>query len=581
MNAEIKTCQNCKASFTIEPEDFDFYAKMKVPPPTFCPECRAIRRMMFWNQSNLYRAKDTRTGKEIFSTYPEQSKIKIYDHDHWWSDAWDPMEYGRPVDFSRPFLEQLQELNLAVPVPNKSVRGMINSEYCNQASYQKDCYLCFNGGNSENCLYCIGFQRLKDTMDVCAAFNLELCYEIYQGENCSQCFFSSDVINCRDVWFSRDCIDCSDCFGCVNLRHKKYCIFNVQYDKENYQKKLKEFDKGSYRALANIKETFAKLYYTAPHKYIHGIQNANVSGDYVYHSKNAHDVFEADGLENVRYSENFAPTVKDSYDYTNWGENSELVYESVSCGDNCRNIKFCFDCWPAVEDTEYSLGCHSSSDLFGCVGLSKKKYCILNVAYSKEEYFALREKIIKQMKEMPYVDAGGRIYSYGEFLPSQFSPLAYNETIAIDYYPKTKTEAEAAGYVWRDPDPREYKTTMNASDIPDHIKDVQDGITKEIIQCSHCGKAYRILDQELLFYRRFAIPAPRHCHQCRYLRRLVIRNPRKLYDRRCQCHGKTQASPDHESHPTGTQCPNKFRTSYAPDRKEIIYCESCYNAEVA
>ncbi|MBI4119570.1 MAG: hypothetical protein HY456_01835 [Parcubacteria group bacterium] len=28
-------------------------------------------------------------------------------------------------------------------------------------------------------------------------------------------------------------------------------------------------------------------------------------------------------------------------------------------------------------------------------------------------------------------------------------------------------------------------------------------------------------------------------------------------------------------------CPNEFETSYAPERSEIVYCEQCYNAEVA
>ncbi|KKT07962.1 MAG: hypothetical protein UV85_C0003G0087 [Candidatus Nomurabacteria bacterium GW2011_GWB1_43_19] len=33
MKQEIKTCQNCKKDFMIEPEDFNFYEKIKVPPP--------------------------------------------------------------------------------------------------------------------------------------------------------------------------------------------------------------------------------------------------------------------------------------------------------------------------------------------------------------------------------------------------------------------------------------------------------------------------------------------------------------------------------------------------------------------
>ena len=46
---EKRTCQNCKKDFTIKSEDFSFYEKIKVPAPTWCPECRMIRRINFRN----------------------------------------------------------------------------------------------------------------------------------------------------------------------------------------------------------------------------------------------------------------------------------------------------------------------------------------------------------------------------------------------------------------------------------------------------------------------------------------------------------------------------------------------------
>src|SRR6266481_8142600 len=155
MESEKKLCQNCRSSFVVESADFTFYEKIKVPPPTWCPECRSIRRMLPWNQSNLFRKKEARTGNVLFSTYPEQAPLQIYERDYWWSDAWDPTIYGKDVDFSRPFFEQLKELSFEVPWPNKAVRGMVNSDYSNQNSYLKNCYLCFNGGNSEDCLYSV------------------------------------------------------------------------------------------------------------------------------------------------------------------------------------------------------------------------------------------------------------------------------------------------------------------------------------------------------------------------------------------------------------------------------------------
>ena len=103
MSTETRICQNCKRSFVIEPEDFLFYEKIKVPPPTRCPECRMIRRMLFRNEMNLYKRKSDFSGKVIFSGIAPGKNVKVYDHDEWFSDKWDPMDYGRRYDFSRPF----------------------------------------------------------------------------------------------------------------------------------------------------------------------------------------------------------------------------------------------------------------------------------------------------------------------------------------------------------------------------------------------------------------------------------------------------------------------------------------------
>jgi len=565
MDPQTKNCQNCKNEFTIEPEDFDFYKKIKVPSPTFCPECRIIRRAIFLNRSNLYKKTEEINRKKVFSNYPEEADVKIYDHDYWWSDKWNPMDYGVEVDFKKPFLKQLKELNSAVPWPSRSVRGMVNSDYCNQASYLKNCYLCFNTNNEENCQYCVSSNYAKDSLDCYSTPKAELCYEVADSANSFQCFNCSHIENCRNLRFCEECTNCNDCFGCFNLRSKSYYIWNQPYFKEEYFEELKKINTGSYVEVEKIKEKFNKLKLKLPRKYIHGVHNKNVSGDYVYNSKNTFNSYEVSGCENVRYSQDFAPNVSDSYDYTNWGQNSELVYEACGCGDNCQNIKFCFDCWPAMQDSEYCLGCHSCSNLFGCVGLRSKQYCILNKQYTKERYEELVSKIKKHMEEMPYIDSRGMKYVYGEFFPHEFSFLAYNETLVIDYFSKTKTQAEKEKYFWRDKKPAEYKITVKAGDLPDDIKNVKEDILKEVIQCGSCKNAFKLTSAEFGFYQRFLIPLPRLCFNCRHTERRKKINPLKLWHRKCMKPG----------------CVNEFETSYAPGRPEIIYCEQCYNAEVA
>ncbi len=572
MNSETKICQNCKQDFIIEPDDFAFYEKIKVPAPTFCPDCRTIRRMIFFNRGNLFKKIEALEGKKIFSNYPEEANIKIYDHDYWWSDDWNPMDYGLEVDYKQPFLEQLKELNFLVPWPGRAIRGLINSDYCNQASYLKNCYLCFDLNNAENCLYCVSSNNAKDSLDCYASPKPELCYEVCHSGNSFQCFYCSDLENCRNLKFCEECINCSDCFGCFNLRNKKYHIWNRPYSKDEYFEELKKINTGSSKEIIKIKEKFNELKIKLPRKYIHGTHNKNISGDYIYNSKDSFNCFETEGCENVRCSQNLISSVKDCCDYTDWGENSELVYESCCSGDNCQNMKFCFDCWPAMQDSEYCLCCHSCSNCFGCVGLRSKSYCILNKQYTKEEYEALVPKIIQHMKDNPYVDSRGIKYTYGEFFPAEFSPFAYNETMAIEYFPKLKEQAIKEGYLWRDKSSGEYKITIEASDLPDDIKDVTDDILKEVIRCDFCKNAYRITVAELNFYRRFSTPLPRLCFSCRHMERRKKSNPLKLWKRQCMCDKQ-------HSHHNG-RCPNEFETSYAPDRPEIVYCEKCYQQEV-
>ncbi|KKP33302.1 MAG: hypothetical protein A2312_04815 [Candidatus Staskawiczbacteria bacterium RIFOXYB2_FULL_32_9] len=195
--------------------------------------------------------------------------------------------------------------------------------------------------------------------------------------------------------------------------------------------------------------------------------------------------------------------------------------------------------------------------------MHNKAYCILNKLYSKEEYEALVPKIIEQMKK-----AG----EYGEFFPPELSPFAYNETLAQDYFPKTKEQVLAMGMRWRDSAEKKYNITMKNNQIPNDIRATSDSILDEIIECAHggncsdhCATAFRIIPQELQFLRKMDIPLPRLCPLCRQGERVRLRNPMHLWHRKCMKLG----------------CNNEFETSYAPDRPEIVYCEQCYNNEVA
>lgn len=581
MNSETKQCQNCKHGFVIEPDDFMFYGKMKVPPPTFCPECRLQRRMAFRNELVLHRKESAATGKEIISIFRPDSPIKVYEQEAFYSDDWDPMVYGTDYDFSKPFFTQFKELMLKTPTIALFDSKSTNSSYCNVTVEHKNCYLSSAGWTNEDCMYLNRGAGNKNSLDLYICGRNEFCYDNVYCEDSYRLLYSHTCKDCNNSYFLYDCRGCSDCFGCTGLRNKKYFIFNKQYTKEEYQKEVKKLDLGDWKVVHSIKNQVEELKLKSIHRYAQIFKATNSTGDHIHNVKNAHSCFDfLDGAENVKYSNWSYGEFKDSYDTgPGTGGNSELLYEAISTGVQNARCMFNFVVWYS-HDVQYSLFCQNSNNLFGCVSLRNKSYCIFNKQYTKEEYEALLPKIIKQMTEMPYIDKKGRVYKYGEFFPIEISPYPYNDTIGQDYMPLTKNEAEAQGYSWKIDQARNYEITINTAELPDKISDVPADITKETIGCMHkgvcqdgCATAFRILPDELKFYKNLNIPLPRLCFTCRHKERLKQRNPLKLWHRQCMCN-------KNHTHHAG-KCSNEFETSYAPDRKEIVYCEQCYQAEVA
>ena len=165
MNTETKTCQNCKNEFVIEPEDFAFYEKIKVPPPTFCPECRLQRRLMFRNERNLYKRKCDMCGKSIVTMYSPDKKLTVYCVPCWWSDTWDASQYAMEYDAAKSFFDQFRELQTKVPVLAliSDYTVNVNSDYVSHAGNVKDCYFVFSTGHGERSAYLDMTDGIKET----------------------------------------------------------------------------------------------------------------------------------------------------------------------------------------------------------------------------------------------------------------------------------------------------------------------------------------------------------------------------------------------------------------------------------
>src|SRR3989344_3252905 len=290
-----RQCRQCQVSFSVTDEDRAFLQKLSpkigsstfaLPVPTLCPDCRQQRRAVQTNEITLYRRTCDLTGKSILSDIHPDAPYKVYDQEVWYSDKWDPMEYGRDFDFSRPFFEQYHELTLAVPHFNlfTGYQYDINCDYTNYAGKNKDCYLIFDADENQDCFYSYSLNSSRDTMDCYRGRQMELCYECIDSSQCYNCKFLQDCSNCRDSQFLKNCIGCKNCLMCSNLKNKEYHIENKPVSKEEFENALQLLS--TRQAFDGAREHFSAFVLQFPQKALHGIQNADSFGDYLTECKN-------------------------------------------------------------------------------------------------------------------------------------------------------------------------------------------------------------------------------------------------------------------------------------------------------
>ena len=553
----MTTCTQCKNEFEILQDEKDFLQKISFqygdskftfPLPSICPDCRSQNRTAHRNEAYLYHSKSALSGKQLITLYSPKASwgkpYKIYTQEEWQGDSWDPLKYGRDFDFNRPFFEQFFELVKDVPrLPLMQVSNE-NSPFTTGTGYCKNCHMINSSEYCEDCYYGKLFQNCKSSIDCSYLYDSEYCYEcfsVYKSYNCIYLYYSS---NCSDCWFSENLNGCRNCILCTNLSHKEYYFMNQPLEKEEYEQRLKDL-KGSYRNFEKAKEILNQLRKERICKYANIVNSENCTGDFIENSKNCKDCYDTNGSQDCRHVM-VGVEIKDVYDCSNMYVKPELNYQVLGTIET-YNVAFTLYAFHS-QNILYSEQIFHSKDLFGCAGLKRKQYCIFNKQYTKEEYEKLVPKIIEHMKKTG---------EWGQYFPVKYAPHGYNETLASEYYPLTKEEVLKRGWNWHDED-GESAYEGPEIEIPDSIKDVPESITKNILKCAKSGKFYKIIPQELKFCRTIGVPIPRNCPDQRHSDRMELRNPRKLYDRKCN------------------KCELSVKSTYSPDRPEVIYCEKCY-----
>jgi len=582
LNKEVsheRKCGVCGGKWRIEEQDLDILRKIIVPVPDECPECNLRHRMVFRNEANMYSGRKCEaTGQSIISVYSPDKKYKVYDKKYWYSDDWNPLDYGQEYDSKRSFFDQLSELMWKVPYPNLLSTNSENSDYASHAVNCSNCYCVAMSLNNEDCYYGRVVWHSKNCVD---CRNVDRCIDCYwnvKGINNNYCIYLINSKDCFDCHFSINLTNCQYCILSSNLKNKSYYIYNQPVSREEFVRYKQRWD---------FREHIAELEKIRVKNIVRfaDVTNCeNCVGNEIIDSKDCYHCFGVDGANNCRYCIDTARTITDSYYVTGGGVNGSLQYNSSGVGVDSGRAICCNVVYPNSNENYYSYICFSTKNTFGCVSLRQKQYCVLNKQYSKNDYFALIEKIKLDML------ARGE---YGNYFPVPMSHFGYNETVAQEIYPMTREQALAQGYKWSDYDASSgysgpwYKPADDINVYTNEAKARE--LLGGVLRCEVTGRPYKIVAPELAFYLKMGIPVPRKSPDQRMTESRAWRNPYYLWHRQCMCTGKfpisTHSGTSNSQFSNGRcehegRCKNMFETTYAPERTEKVYCEECYQKSI-
>lgn len=560
----LQTCTITGEQFNIPEDEIAFIKdvspvfngkKYDLPLPTQCPDERHRQRGIYRCALLLHKRRSDLSGKPVLSVYDEDTPFPIYSVDEWWEDTWDGLDNGQDFDASKPFFEQFEELYAKVP------------RMANLNEQAENCEYSYSCGRAKNVYYSLIIHRSEDVYysERCTSYNQVLvdCYMCFKSRHlydcaiCKNCESSTHLESCSDCGDCHYCIDCqgcTDCILCSNLRNKTHYVRNKQVSPEEYKKIRAELLNGKHQTTEQCKKELDGLKKNAIYKALNNMSTENCTGDGLLNSAHCIECYNSVNLENCRYCIDLTPSDKcvTSMDFTSGGI-GELIYNCVGLGGGNYHMLMCVTC-RLCSDLIYCTDCFQTKNCFGCVGLKNKQFCIFNKQYSEEEYNDVVEKIIEHMQSTG---------EWGHFFPATLSPLAYNATLAGNYFPLTKEEVQARGLKWHeDSDDVEATKVIDAAQLPDDLSQIPDDVTNWAIKCEQTSRPFRITQQELDFYRQMTIAIPHEHPDVRMSRRQKTLNPPKLWKRNCP------------------ECGKEMQTTYTPDREERILCEECYLKEV-
>jgi len=208
--SQVKICVDCKNEFEIDSGDLNLYEKVGLKIPEQCFFCRLKQYAAFWVFGKFRKGVSNLSGESLITVLPSTARYPIYKSHEWWGDAWNPIDFGQDYDPSKPFFEQLKELQEKIPHPHQVGKNNTNCDWCDDIWFSRNCYLTRAAFKCENLSYGYRVIGSKDSFDLTLSFNLQNSYDCLECHDSFNLSFSENSRDCIDSYFLYDCRNCQN-----------------------------------------------------------------------------------------------------------------------------------------------------------------------------------------------------------------------------------------------------------------------------------------------------------------------------------------------------------------------------------
>lgn len=518
----IISCELTTNRFEVSKEENDIYSYFDLPIPTYCPEERLRKRLMFRGKHQFFWANCHATGQRLLSIYPSSCNFPVIGIEHWGSKSLDAIQFGIEYDCRLGFFDQLLRLWMKVPRPVCSLSQVIDVRAVHNAFDVKRSFLVFDAHHIENCCYCVGVWESKNCVDCLNIYGCAFCYECVDCHQCFRLRWSEHCVDCRDSYFLNNCYGCNCCIFCSNLRDKQYCVFNEQVSPEQYEQLVQAWFFTSRSKVEEGKERF-KEFLDEHVRATTSVAPEVIGDNYLYNCTRMSGSFECCDCSDVFYSAGLVRATR-CIDCLGFGDNLNRAAQCIDVGNNATNVVNCISCFGSVSNLRYCSHCEDSANLLGCIGLRGKEFCILNKQYSEADYRFHYDLLVQNMK---------RENKWGSFFPANFSPFPYNLSLANEFMPLSRVQAKVFGFVWDESAEHDMQAIelLQESDVAPHERfaEVPEllesldavGFKKRVFICEMTGKPFQFTADELDIYSHLGVALPARCFKQRHNERRV------------------------------------------------------------